>query len=180
MKLGTRRACPEELEGGLFPSASHPVERLKMIELKTRPLCRYQAQFAPGQHDIGKGHFGRRAITLVTGGAFEGERLMGDVLDGGGDWATIDTERDLLRIDARLTWQTHDGAKIYVYYNGVIRPVSKLRDHAKGRPVTDLYFRTTPIFETGDPRYQWLTDLVTVGCGRLIDGGVEYDVFEVL
>ncbi len=151
-----------------------------MTELKTRPLCHYHALFEPLQHDTGNGHFGQRMIAVVTGGAFEGERLRGKVLRGGGDWARIDVERDVLRIDVRITWETDDGAKIYVSYNGVFRPFSKVRDHFKKRPVTDLYFRTTPIFETGDPRYQWLTDIVTVGVGSMIDGGVQYDVFEVL
>jgi hypothetical protein len=150
-----------------------------MTDLKTRPLCRYHALFEPVQHDTGDGHFRRRMIAVVTGGAFEGERLNGKILAGGGDWATIDGERDTLRIDARITWETDDGAKIFVSYKGVFRPFSKVRDHFKKRPVTDLYFFTTPLFETGDPRYQWLTEIVTIGQGRMIEGGVAYEVLEV-
>jgi hypothetical protein len=148
--------------------------------LETRLLCRYHARFEPVQHDTGDGHFGRRMIAVVTGGAFEGERLKGKVLAGGGDWATIDTRRDVLRVDVRITWETDDGAKIYVSYHGIFRPFSKVYDHLAGRPVTDLYFRTTPIFETADPRYLWLTDVVTVATGAMIDDGVRYDLYEVL
>jgi hypothetical protein len=32
-----------------------------------------------------------RRIDAVSGGSFEGERLSGEVLDGGGDWQTVRT-----------------------------------------------------------------------------------------
>ena len=41
------------------------------------------------------------------------------------------------------------------------------------------YFRTNPLFETGDARYAWLNHVVTVGKGRTGDGGVIYDIFVV-
>jgi hypothetical protein len=157
-----------------------------MVEIRTRPLCVYHANLEPVQHNAGKGPFGRRLVAVVTGGTFEGERLKGQVLNGGGDWALIEEDRDVLRLDARVTWQTHDGAKIFVSYRGVLRPLSEIRrQSASGGTETDedhrnLYFRTSPVFETGDSRYLWLNDLVTVGVGAAIPGGVKYDVFEVL
>ena len=56
---------------------------------------------------------------------------------------------------------------------------------AAGGTLTDedyrtLYFRTTPVFETGDLRYLWLNDIVSVAMGGAISNGVKYDVFEVL
>jgi hypothetical protein len=56
-----------------------------MIECKTRHICTYHATLEPVQHDTGAAHFGRRMIAVVTGGAFEGERIKGKVLYGGGD-----------------------------------------------------------------------------------------------
>ena len=42
------------------------------------------------------------------------------------------------------------------------------------------YFRTSPRFETSDPRYAWLQQGVFVGQGRIIAGvGVEYNVFRI-
>ncbi len=157
-----------------------------MPELRTRPLCTYHATLEPVQHDTGAAHMGRRMIAVVTGGVFEGERLKGKVLNGGGDWALIEEGRDVLRLDARVTWETHDGAKIYVSYRGVLRPLAEIRrQRAAGGTLSDedyrsLYFRTAPIFETGDPRYLWLNDIVTVAMGGAIATGVKYDIFEVL
>ena len=42
------------------------------------------------------------------------------------------------------------------------------------------YFRTSPRFETSDPRYAWLQQSVFVGQGRIIAGlGVEYNLFQI-
>lgn len=150
-----------------------------------RYLCSYRADFTEPQQMVGKAHFGRRMIAALTGGVVEGERLSGRVLPGGGDWATID-DRKTLRLDARVTFETDDGALIFVSYRGVLRPMPLVGEYAaKGGPKTDeerakVYFRTVPIFETGDARYAWLNDIVTVGMGEAIGGAVRYDVFEVL
>lgn len=156
-----------------------------MLQLETRHLCRYRAALASPQQDIGVGHFGRRMIAQVTGGEFGGERLHGQVLPGGGDWATIDAG-GTLRLDARVALETHDGARIYVSYHGVLRPYAVARAHgAKGGPADEaeasqLYFRTAPVFETGDARYAWLNDIVAVATGKALGHSVEYEVFEVL
>ncbi len=92
----------------------------------------------------------------------------------------------MLRLDARVTWETDDGAKIYISYRGVLRPLSVAQKiAARGGTKTEddirsLYFRTNPLLETGDARYQWLNDIVCIGVGSLIPGGVKYELFEVL
>jgi hypothetical protein len=43
----------------------------------------------------------------------------------------------------------------------------------------DQYFRSTPRIETGDERYAWVNQTVFVAQGRLIPGGVEYEVYRV-
>ncbi|WP_417590549.1 DUF3237 domain-containing protein [Parasphingorhabdus sp.] len=156
-----------------------------MIEPEFRYLFSYRAAFTEPQQQIGKAHFGRRMIAALTGGEVEGERLRGRVMPGGGDWATID-ENDTLRLDARVTIETHDGALIFVSYRGVLRPLSVAHKHARnGGPQNDkerseIYFRTTPMFETGDERYAWLNDIVAVGLGASVGGAVQYNVFELL
>lgn len=157
-----------------------------MVELRSRYLCHYWASIDWPQQDLGVGHFGRRMIAVVTGGEVEGERIKAKVLYGGGDWALIDDARDTLRLDARVTWETHDGAKIFVSYKGVLRPRKEGgRQRAKGGTSTEedyrtFYFRTNPIFETGDERYLWLNDIVTIGVGGVTKDGIKYDVFEIL
>jgi hypothetical protein len=47
-------------------------------------------------------------------------------------------------------------------------------------PSTDYYLRTTPLFETGAPRYDWLNRIVAVGVGERLPQGARYEVFEVL
>ena len=44
----------------------------------------------------------------------------------------------------------------------------------------DIHFVTQPRFETGDERYQWLNNLVAIAEGRIIEGAVQYRVFEVI
>ena len=151
-----------------------------------RPLCLYRATLEQPQHDAGTGPFGRRMIAFVTGGDFTGERLDGMVLPGGGDWALIDAANDVLRLDARVTWQTGDGARIYVSYTGIFRPYSEgPRQFVRGGTLSGadrsaLYFRTRPVFETGDARYAWLNDIVAVGVGLVTPTGVAYELHEVL
>jgi hypothetical protein len=156
------------------------------MSVETRHLCTYRALLEPVQHDTGAAHFGRRMIAVVTSGEFQGDRLKGRVLSGGGDWATVEESHDVPRLDARVTWETHDGAKIYVSYRGILRPLSEAREQAlrgaktPSEDATRLYFRTSPNFETGDSRYRWLNDVTAIGKGAIIPGGVQYEVFEVL
>ena len=90
------------------------------------------------------------------------------------------------RVVTRVTCESDDGAKIYVSYRGVLRLRSEASSQAAGAgTATDedykaLYFRTLPIFETGDDRYRWLNDIVTVAIGGVGGGGVKYEIFEVL
>jgi hypothetical protein len=42
------------------------------------------------------------------------------------------------------------------------------------------YFRTNPLFETGAKQYAWLNDIVCVGSGYLVEGGIAYRVFQVV
>ena len=71
-------------------------------------------------------------------------------------------------------------------YRGVLKPFSEIRRQASNggtnseEDYRNLYFRTSPVFETGDSRYLWLNDLIAVGVGGAMPGGVKYELFEVL
>jgi hypothetical protein len=145
-------------------------------------LFSYTADIEQPQQGVGGGPFGHRMIACVTGGRVEGPRLNGEVLPGGGDWALIDSH-DTLRLDARITLKTDDGALIMASYRGVITPIDPatvVKVISGTAAPGEFYYRTTPSFETGDERYAWLNTLVSVAVGNLTKEGVSYDVFGVL
>lgn len=124
---------------------------------------------------------GTRRIIPITGGHFSGARLSGVVLPGGADWQVVQPDGVAL-LDARYTLQTQDGALIYVQNRGVRHgPPEILAALAQGEEVDPAryYMRTTPIFETGDPRYRWLNDLIVVGSGIRRAAAVVLDFYQV-
>jgi hypothetical protein len=86
-------------------------------------------------------------------------------------------------VDVRIQIETDDGAVIYVRYEGLIElneaSSAALMDRAAETSWGDQYFRTSPRFETGDERYAWLNRTLFVACGRVVAGGLEYEVFRV-
>jgi len=130
---------------------------------------------------IGAGPFGTRTFFEVTGGSFEGKRLRGKILTGGGDWILIGPD-GYGRLDVRAQFVTHDGAAVYSHYTGLLHMNEKVAKATASGGTTDYgdqYFRTTPRFETGDARYSWLNQSIFVAEGRIASGGVEYKVYRV-
>jgi hypothetical protein len=130
---------------------------------------------------IGAGPYGTRLFYEITGGRVEGARINGTVLTGGGDWLLVGPD-GWGRLDVRAQFLTDDGAAIYCAYYGVVEmnaTVQQAGAAGTGTDYGDQYFRTTPRFETGDPRYAWLNQTLFVGEGRLRPGGVEYKVCRV-
>jgi hypothetical protein len=149
--------------------------------MKLEYLMTYHADLEPGV-PVGKGPFGTRTIVDVTGGTFEGPKLRGKLLRSGADWLLADDSGGS-RLDVRATFETHDGARIYVQYFGVLEFGEKVQQALAGGAGTDfgdVYFMTQPRFETGDARYAWLNRVVAVGEGRVLPGAVEYRVFHVM
>jgi Protein of unknown function (DUF3237) len=95
-------------------------------------------------------------------------------------------DSDKNALDVRLTLRTDDGALILMTYLGRMvasqQEFGYATDFFKPDDVpgaSRYYFRTAPLFETGDARYGWLNHIVSIGRGRTGDGGVIYDVFAV-
>ena len=133
--------------------------------MNARPLMRLRLTTAATQV-IGPTPHGTLSIFPITGGTFEGERLRGTVLGGGGDWVTTaaDGTREL---DLRVTLETDDGALIHMTFTGV-------RDDA------NHYFRTLPRFETAAPKYAFLNRLLAVGIGEGHRDGPVHTIEEIL
>ncbi len=130
---------------------------------------------------IGATPNGMRQVWIVKGGSFEGPRIRGEMLAGGGDWAIVRTD-GVIQVDVRATVQTHDGALIYAQYSGliIIPPAMAPRVFAgEDVPLSEYYFYTNPMFQTGDERYAWLNQVVAIGRGKVVPGGVEYRVWAV-
>jgi len=132
---------------------------------------------------IGDTFNGHRMIADVAGGEITGPKLQGKVLQGAaGDWVVV--RRDgTLSLDVRLTIETHDGAMILMKYHGFRHgdPAVMARLNA-GEPVdpSEYYFRTAPTFETGDARYYWMNNILSVGIGDRLPKGPLYHVYQVL
>lgn len=147
--------------------------------MKLEPLMNYDAVLKPPCM-VGAGPYGTRAIVEVTGGTFEGPRLKGKLLTGGGDWLLIDAAA-IGHLDVRATLETHDGALIYLQYFGRIEVTEAVNNALQGQGQTEFgesHFFTQPRFETGDARYQWLNRVVAVARGRVRPNRVEYQVMQ--
>ncbi len=131
---------------------------------------------------VGAAPHGTRTIFPITGGAFEGPRLRGKVLPGGGDWALLRPD-GVLELDLRVTLETDDGALVHMTFDG-IRYDSPEATAAVARgqlpdPAT-YYFRTLPRFETGAPKYAFLNRLLAVGKGEIRADGPVHTIEEIL
>jgi uncharacterized protein DUF3237 len=120
--------------------------------------------------DVGTAqNLGTRRIVPVTGGTFEGPKLKGTALGGGGDWILVRPD-GASELNVRVTLRTDDEQLIYVTYRGLLFT-------PKGG---ELYWRTTPIFETGSAKYDWLTRIIAVGVGRRVPNKAAYSIYQIL
>ena len=108
-----------------------------------------------GAQKIGAVPQGTRVTAPIASGHFEGPRLRGKVLPGGGDWTLLRAD-GVLELDLRVTLETDDGALIHVTFFGLRHgPPASIEALARGEGVdpSTYYFRTTPRFRTGHPKY---------------------------
>ena len=151
------------------------------MPLKSELLLNISANLDPERLTLGFTPEGDRTIIRALGGTFEGPKLRGKILPGGGDW--FRTRSDGVGfVDVRATLQTDDGALIYVQYFGVLDVTPEQRTsifNGEDVPASDYYFRVSPRFETGAPQYAWLNNLVTVGIGRIETTGVGYEIYAI-
>lgn len=132
--------------------------------------------------ELGPSPRGQRRIIPIVGGRVEGERLKGEILNGGADWQTVFAD-GTAELDTRYMIRTHDGAVIDIrnfgYRHG---PVNVLAALGRGEEVDPkrYYMRTQPRFETGDERYAWLNRIIAVGTGAREAAAVALKFFEVL
>ena len=161
------------------PLADGLPEVLKSV--RTQPLFVVRLDVRP-IITVGPTPGGYRRIGIVFGGRFEGQRLSGEVLDGGSDWQTVRGD-GATALDVRLNLKTEDGALINMTYRGIrYGPVDVMQRMDKGEVVdaASYYFRANPLFETSSTKYDWINRVVAIGVGHRRSDGPVYNVFEVL
>jgi hypothetical protein len=154
-------------------------EVLKSV--RTRPLFVMRLDVRKLQV-VGATPGGGRRIGVVPGGAFEGERLSGEVLDGGSDWQTVRAD-GVTTLNVRLVLKTRDDALICMTYRGLRHgPPDVMQRIANGEVVdpASYYFRINSLFETAAAKYDWINRVVAIGVGHRRADGPIYSVFEVL
>ena len=135
-----------------------------------------------GPQKIGAVPHGTRVTAPIASGHFEGPRLRGKALPGGGDWTLLRGD-GVLELDLRVTLETDDGALIHMASFGLRHgPPEVLAAIARGETVdsTTYYFRTTLRFETAHPKYAFLNRLLAVSTGDRRPAGPLYTIDEIL
>jgi hypothetical protein len=115
---------------------------------------------------LGQTAFNKRVIGSIANGRWDGERLSGEIIAPGGDWAIPSTDGKVMLLDVRQLVRTDDGALVYITYKGRC-------DRERGT------YTVAPTFETDDERYAWLNVVQAVGQGRSDGEDIVYSMFEV-
>jgi len=158
-----------------------PIANERETAMNSQPLMTVRITAAPPQK-LGTVPHGIRSIVPVTGGGFEGPRLRGKVLPGGGDWLLVRSD-GVLELDLRITLETDDQALIYMTFQGLRHgPPDVIAALGRGEVVDPAryYFRTLPRFETSTETYAYLNRVITVGVGEARPDGAIHKIYEVL
>jgi hypothetical protein len=132
--------------------------------------------------DIGVTPHGNRQIIYLKGGTFEGPKIRGVILPGGGDWF-IRRSDGVVETDVRAIVRTYDNHMIYTYFRGITDMALEVALKLISGEVVDsskYYYRVTPVIETASEKYGWLNRIVTVGIGSLTPAGTTYKVYTVM
>ena len=110
-----------------------------------------------------------RLMVEVAGGDVSGPRFQGTILPGGVEWPTYRPD-GVGMVDARYTFQSHDGVLVNIHQRGFRRAspevMAKLNALDEFVDPSEYYIRTTPLFEAPPGPYGWLADHCFVGVGE--------------
>lgn len=128
-------------------------------------MCRLTAWLGD-RHVVGEGAAGTRVVVEVARAVVDGAHLRGEAVGLAADWLVVGPG-NVGTIDVRMTLRTHDGALVYLRYEG-----------RSARPGEAPNYMAS-LFETGDERYRWLNQVVAVGKGVVLGDTVTYDIYEL-
>jgi hypothetical protein len=124
---------------------------------------------------------GTRLTYVIAGGHIEATTFTAEILPGGGDWVLVGTDQ-VARLDVRAIARTVDGALLHLTNIGRVRMDPAAAERlAAGELIRhdQMYGRSSPLFDTDDPRYRWLTGMYTVAVNEVSLHEVNYQVFAV-
>lgn len=154
-----------------------------MSDLKTEFLCTVDAHVDwRNVIDVGATPHGIRQIVYIRGGTFEGPKMKGFVLPGGGDWFVRRIDH-LVEVDVRCVLRTDDKHLIYCCLRGINEMTAEVAIKAitgQSGDASRYYFRVAAGIETGSKKYGWLNRIIAVGVGNLVPRGFEYKIYRVL
>jgi hypothetical protein len=133
------------------------------------PLCNMTLGLGKAV-DAGSTPAGQRMAAEITSAAVSGRLNGGLAQAGSSDWFTVAPD-GLILPDVRLAIQTDDGAVVLIRYTGRLLFV----------PGQESVAFIAPVFETGDPRYQWLNPIQAAGKGIMSAdlSRIDYEVHEL-
>lgn len=139
-----------------------PVCNDAAMSLELIPLCTATVSLAPTINvapDL--------VIGEVTGMQVEGDRLRATMKgNAAADWLKV-SPNGYGTLDVKVTLETDDGAIIHATYSGRLQ-------------FDTMAVYATPLFHTGDERYQWLTRIQAVAKGSFRDAGtLVYEMYEL-
>lgn len=130
--------------------------------------------------EIGDTGDGQRRIIPIVDGTVSG-RIEGHVIPAGADYQVFRVDRPT-ELVAKYAFETDDGSRVYVENRGIRYAPPETKERLRdGKPVEpdDVYFQSTPQFETADPELAWLTQSIFVASGIRQPNGVKLAVYRV-
>lgn len=130
--------------------------------------------------EIGDTGDGRRRIIPIVDGTVSG-RIEGHVIPAGADYQVFRVDRPT-ELVAKYAFETDDGSRVYVENRGIRSATPEVKERLRdGEPVDpdEVYFQSTPRFETADPDLEWLEESVFVASGIRQPRGVKLAVYRV-
>jgi Protein of unknown function (DUF3237) len=125
---------------------------------------------------------GERLYYEMTEGELRGPRIRARIAMPGGDWYRVGAD-GFGRPDVRLQLITDDDQVILLHYTGLVEVTeafTRAADSGGSTDFGDQYMRMTMSFDTGSPRYAWLTQHLFVAEGRIAGPSeIEYRIYRV-
>ncbi|KAF9701704.1 hypothetical protein EKO04_000889 [Ascochyta lentis] len=140
--------------------------------------------------NFGKTAAGDRRFIPITGGRFEGPKIKGKILPGGGDWNAVRPD-SVVHVLAKYTIQTDDGVLINVHNEGYGRASQQTMEGVFGDDPAKAsqaeggekwYTKVFSRFEVADGKYTWLNNTCFVGdlLPPTVPNHVKVEVYEIL